>query len=642
MRRSIRFFAFLVICAVVLAPAARALADPPRPRLFMDAGRLAELKGRLRTPPYNKFWAYTLGRAKSLLDETPPASLAPYDDNTLRPLGDTLPWLAMAYVFTGDAAFAEKAVVWMDLFALAPKWASDRDIGAAHVLFGMAVAYDWLYDAIPAEKRVRFRKAMARRAETLDALLENKNAWWARDPLQNHNHACAMALVAAGVVLEGESPAARKWLQDGFADIELVLQVMPRDGASSAGVGYWSYSLDSLLKGIMAAAPQRGLAAAKNSPYLSNTAMFRLYASLPGYAQCVDYADSPRIDYKGPGRQLRALARIFKDSRAQWLADRIERARGGQAGLSWLDILWFDPSVPPKPPNDLPTHRWFPDLGLLLARTSWTGDGRLAWFKAGPAQGRAALSRGLWTGAHIHPDAGSYGLYSHGHWVVQDDGYVEKKLTSNHNTLIVGPLRLDTGTGQLGEGGKWLKSQALKQYGADVETLSVDLEDTGQIVRVELSGMYPPEAGLRSFERAFAVIDASFVLVRDIVETRNVEAVQDLVHLGERASWIKAGGVCLGEAGYHLQAFAASASYKLAGYKIQTLPLGVPETRTGMLFAMGEKGPGRLVLAYALAPAACGEEFKAVRYDPAQDVAYVRTGRGEVVVDFARGVLKTP
>lgn len=606
----------------------------------MDAGRLAVLKGRLQTPPYDTFWAYTLGRAKNLLHETPPTGLESFDDNTLRPLGDKLPWLAMAYAFTGDEAFAEKALAWMDLFALAPKWGSDKDVGAAHVLFGMAVAYDWLHGAIAAEKRLRFRKAMARRAETLDDLLKNKGAWWARDPLQNHNHACAMALVAAGAALEGEIPSAGRWLQDGFEDIELVLQVMPRDGASFAGVGYWSYSLDSLLKGIMAAAPQRGLSEAKNSPYLRNTAMFRLYASLPGYAQCVDYADSPRIDYKGPGHQLRALARIFKDSRAQWLADRIESARGSNAKFSWLDILWYDPSVRPKSPEDLPTYRWFPDLGLLLSRTSWTGEGRLAWFKAGPAQGRAALNRGLWTGAHIHPDAGSYGLYSRGDWVVQDDGYVERKLTSNHNTLIIGPLRLDTGMGQLGEGGKWLKAQALKQYGADAETLSVDLKDAGQIIRTELAGMYPPEAGLRSFERAFAVIDASIVLVRDIVETRNAETVQDLVHLGANASWIRAGAVCLGRASYRLQGFGASASYKLAGYSLKTVPMGVPEARKGTLFALGATGPGRLVLGYALAPAACGKDFEMIRYDPGRDLAYVRSVRGEAVVDFTRGTLK--
>lgn len=635
-----RLLAAAACAALILAALPARGAD--HPALYLDPARIEAIKSRLDAPPYDAFADYALQRARTILQEDVPDSLGGYNDNALRFLGDKLPWLAMAHLLTGENAYVRAARAWMDRFAAAPKWASDKDIGAAHVLFGMAVAYDWLFERIPPEARGRYRRAMARHARILHDVLTEKGIWWARDLLQNHNHTCAMALVVAGTVLRGEAAGADAWLQDGWADIRRVLEVMPADGASFEGVGYWSYSLQSLLKAVMAAADRGGLKAARNSPYLRHTAAFRLYASLPGYSRCIDFADSPRVDYKGPGHQLRALARIFRDPTAQWLAARIDRARGDRVIRSWLDMVWYDPSVQAEPPDELPLHRWFPDLGLLLARTSWSGQGRVAWFKAGPAQGRTALSQGLWAGSHIHPDAGSFGLYSRGHWVVQDDGYVLKKLTSNHNTVVLGPMRKDEGEGQLGEGAKWMRAHPLKQHGAEVKTLSTDLKPAGQMVRVELSRMYPPEAGLRSLERAFAVLNATTVVVRDVVEIRRAETVQSLVHLGTPASWITSGSVCLDQAGYRLDGLGPGASYKLAGYSVQVRPMGRMETRRGTLFAMGAPGPGRVVLAYVLTPGGCGTPSPAVRYDPARDTAVVQTGRGRAVLDFARGELTLP
>ncbi|MFW5836631.1 MAG: hypothetical protein ACOCVM_01385, partial [Desulfovibrionaceae bacterium] len=248
----------------VLAPAAAQAAAADRPSLYLDSARLAELKSRLDSPPFDAFSAYTLKRARDILAEPVPASLAGYNDNTIRNLGDKLPWLAMAHLITGKAAFADRALEWMDRFAAAPTWASGRDIGAAHVLFGMAVAYDWLHARISELRRQSYRRAMARHAAVLHDLLTGKKIWWARDLLQNHNHTCAMALVAAGVVLRSETPGAEAWFRDGLDDVKQVLQVMPSDGASFEGVGYWSYSLQSLLKAVMAAGAE-GLQAAKSS-----------------------------------------------------------------------------------------------------------------------------------------------------------------------------------------------------------------------------------------------------------------------------------------------------------------------------------------------------------------------------------------
>ena len=119
--------------------------------------------------------------------------------------------------------------------------------------------------------------------------------------LHNHNHTNSMAVGVAGVALLNEFEGAEQWLVLAQKNMARVLEYLPPDGASPEGVGYWSGSASSLVKYIMAVEPVYGVDYARSSPYLKNTAKYRLHASLPGYEENVDYADSPRQDYHGPG-----------------------------------------------------------------------------------------------------------------------------------------------------------------------------------------------------------------------------------------------------------------------------------------------------------------------------------------------------
>jgi hypothetical protein len=98
------------------------------------------------------------------------------------------------------------------------------------------------------------------------------------------------------------------------------------------------------------------------------------------------YCDCPRGHWYGPDYLLRALAREFRDGYAQWLAQQVEDAGVASPQAPWLNLLWFDPGLAATPPSSLPTLRHFEDMGIVSARSGWSGDESLVVFRDVSAQ----------------------------------------------------------------------------------------------------------------------------------------------------------------------------------------------------------------------------------------------------------------
>jgi hypothetical protein len=81
--------------------------------------------------------------------------------------------------------------------------------------------------------------------------------------------------------------------------------------------------------------------------------------------------------------------------------------------------------------------RHFEDLGIVSARSDWSGDESLLVFKCGPFLGHKAVGEFSFDpgGGHVHPDANHFVLFGAGEWLIRDDGY-HAKWTGQHNTLL--------------------------------------------------------------------------------------------------------------------------------------------------------------------------------------------------------------
>jgi len=494
-----------------------------RPRVLVDEERIESFLAKTKDDEYEFLKINLLNKAKYFVKAGNSYGSVNKKAEPLGRIGKRLPFLAMSYLLTKDEIYLKSAIKSMDYLS-SMKGFSGGDLDRAHALSGMAISYDWLYGDISNKTRIRYRAYMTKHAGIILRSFVNRNTWWSTDYMQNHNYVNAMALGIAGLALAGEDSASSLYLAAAQSNFVKVLSLLSPDGASHEGVHYWSYGTQAIAIYVKAAEAIFGLNHIKNNRFFQNTARFRLYMSLPGYEDIATYADSSRKEFFHSGAVLRFLAGLFNDGHSQWLAKRIDQNKGNDFRYSWLDILWNDPSIAPVKPENLPNYAYFENLGILVRRSDWADDASWMLFKAGAPQGKHAASKGVYTGSHIHPDAGGYMLWSGGKWLVPDDGYVWLKKTANHSVLLFNDI------GQVGEGDRWFDTKMIKKYKSSANIVRINLDSDAQVIEADLTSMYPPESKLKKWIRTVVVLPNGYILVRDRVKAAVASKIESLVH----------------------------------------------------------------------------------------------------------------
>ncbi|MCB1127146.1 MAG: heparinase II/III family protein, partial [Verrucomicrobiae bacterium] len=503
------------------------------PRLYLDAPRIAALHQALRNT-HASVWAELQPLADRAARRGPPPyrredSYSGDEQLWQRDVGNTMPLLAMAWVLTGEARYLEAARAWALASCGYPTWGLGRidgmDLATGHQLFGLAIVYDWCHADLGEDARRTIRETLVRRSSAMFEAAATGRAWWQQSYLQNHLWVNLTGMAAAGFALFDEVEDAGMWIGLSLAKFEQTMNALGADGASHEGVGYWEYGVEYMLKFMDLARDRLGVNL-HDQDWWRNTARYAQYLALPRHAwsrnDCiVDLADCPRGHWYGPDYLLRGLAREFQDGHAQWLAAEVDQADVTAPGAPWLNLLWFDPGVPAVAPTSLPTLRHFDDMGIVSARTDWTGDESLLVFKCGPFIGHQAIRefRRDPGGGHVHPDANHFVLFGAGEWLIRDDGY-RWKWTGQHNTL-----RVD-GEGQVGEGAQWF--QGNKALAAHAAPRILQAESTPGLDRItgDATEAYPADCGLRRFVRHLFFVKPDVLLVCDDVELdrpRNLE-----------------------------------------------------------------------------------------------------------------------
>lgn len=494
------------------------------PRLFLDAQGVSNLRAAVRTT-HASLWSAVEQEARRISAERPPRyedRFRPGDDEQLwqRDVGSKMPYLAMAHLVTRDPVYLRAARDWALAACGYPHWGLGVQDGAAlsggHELVGMAVVYDWLHGDLDPEAKQTILRTLVKRCNDAYVGIPRR-----RKPLlQNHLWVPATGLAAAALAIFDEPEAAgqyERWLDLVIGKYRGTEEALGSDGASHEGIGYWTYGIEYMLKYWHLAADLLG--EQMTSPWWRNTAAYRLYLGLPRNAwsrgnSIVDIADCPRGEWYGPDYLLRRLAQLYKDGHAQWLASELHTAGISTHQAQWLNLVWYDPTVPATPPADLPTLRHFRDMDIVSARSGWRGDESLLVVKCGPPAGHDAKPRfeanpGI---GHVHPDANHFVLFAGGEWLIRDDGYLAK-MTDQHNTLLV------AGRGQLGEGEHWLRPEDWYP-GPKTEPRILKAASTADLDEIvgDAAPAYPEAAGVRRFVRRFYFLKPDVLIVVDDIE----------------------------------------------------------------------------------------------------------------------------
>ncbi len=464
-----------------------------RPRLFFQQQGLAKLREAIETTHRGK-WERLKAAVEESLDNDPPEYRPPkvgndptrpgtLNDEMLwqRRFGYLLPGMALVALVDEDPKYFEHVRKWALKPAEYPLWGAgvfeNADLAASHQLFGVSVAYDWLYDRWSEEDRDRLRAILRERGRLMYEAAEgiNDRGWWKHEWRQNHSWCAYQALAATAVALAGEEPDAGTWLAKAIWGGSNIIAELPDEGAYEEGIPYWGYGMESLMRLIEAARPYTN-EDFYSAEYFRHTPLFRLYLAGPEIWQVANFGDGPARDWHSIRPIMYRIASQYQDSTTQWLAESLPDRRDIDA-TCW-GLLWHDPLVRPELPPGQPLWHAFKKTGFAGARTGWGEDAVTVHLRSG----KAAVS-------HSHLDVNNFLLNAAGEWLLRDYGYGEvgegyftreivyfSTSTWAHNCLVIDGKDQRKGPDSIGmithaeerDGVVWFRSDATACYeGAD-------------------------------------------------------------------------------------------------------------------------------------------------------------------------------
>lgn len=380
------------------------------------------------------------------------------------PLASTNPnYLTAAYTW-GDAAVA--ASPWSTAW---PTSDGDADVVRSEWLIGMCTLYDWTYDSLDLGARRDWRAVIVAEANDLYAdyidaptsrnsaadIIAGSDPSTTKRTMRNTHHLDPYVAVAvAANTLHMEYPGATDdqddWLDDAEAVLAIAMSWLGDDGGDTVGVYYDEVTTEFLLRFVESQRTREHLPSAHARYLAPGDVEADWYDTFPWFAEHPEYllrmtrpdsrrseqADGYVKDSNGPSDSLALLARVTSDPLAQrlaWLGHNDWTSYDSSniyTKRDVLDVVWWNQGGTLTDDTALaaePTHRCFPDAGLVTLRSSWDDDATQLVFRTG----------GLVGGHDSFP--GSYELAYEGA-LITADGYntVSKRAAASSILLLDG------------------------------------------------------------------------------------------------------------------------------------------------------------------------------------------------------------
>lgn len=409
-----------------------------------------------RKPMFKRLYEQCRWYTKQYLPEEHPAKSITY-------MGMAAANLSLVYRLTEQQHYLDEAKRWIFAGVNYPHWGKvvhvDVDLSASWLLFGYGLSYNWISHFLePEEKRRLKDKLILQGTRMYEYAVQTRGKGWSTEYWQNHNWINLTGLAVAAYAIVDEYSEAQAWIDHARENFKLVASLMADDGSDYEGVAYWRYGVLWLLIYADVLRDREGINLFKEFPFLQNTFYYRLYQSAPNLEEVINFGDCHDRKSGHSVAMYYKFASEYHIGHAQWLAKWVaENAlfreayeSGIKPGImpeAFLELLWYDPTVEPTAPDDLPTTRYFEDLGLVVIRSGWDMDAIHFSFKSGAPGGRKQWensweidkrngweTRGL---SHQHPDNNSFILVGHDAYLAIDEGYNRTMKACEHNTIIV-------------------------------------------------------------------------------------------------------------------------------------------------------------------------------------------------------------
>ncbi|GAA6186659.1 DUF4962 domain-containing protein [Aliiglaciecola sp. NS0011-25] len=378
--------------------------------------------------------------------------------------------LSLAYLLTEQEHYLIEAKRWIFTAVDYDVWGYgflvDVDLSASWMLFGLGLSYDWLKDHLTDDERTKFlNKLILQGNKIFDYGQQNLGHCWSTNYWQNHNWINYSGLLTTAYAIRSEHEGAQVWIDEIKDNFDKVFDYLPEDGSNYEGTGYWRFAMNFFLVAADLIRKDGGTDHFKTG-FMQNTFDYRLYQSAPNWEENINFAD---VHDKRSSHSICAYYKIaseYNNGQAQWLGEMVRtkflfreayqsKIFPGILPEAFLELIWYNPEIQQQSPENLPLTKYFPDLGLVVMRSSWDTDATHLSFKCSPAGGHKQWkmsweldkkndwkTRSL---THYHVDFNQFILVHKGASLVIDEGYNRTSKAEIHNLVTV------DGTGCVGE-----------------------------------------------------------------------------------------------------------------------------------------------------------------------------------------------
>ncbi|MBK8857309.1 MAG: hypothetical protein IPN11_06350 [Opitutaceae bacterium] len=266
--------------------------------------------------------------------------------------GARLTRFALVHLVTGDVACRRAALSQLEAIFNPMQWPDWID--QAHRRFGhpadlrtgmlgmdVALAYDWLAPGLDARERAFVIEGLDRRAIQPFLVSLQQDPWWGRE-LNNWVTLIAGGLGIAGLALTDEHPDAPRLVAYAVAKFEEYLSVYGPAGEFNESVAYANANLMPVAFFLAHRSATRGRTNRLAAAPFPQMCRWVMHATLAG-GRPLPFGDC-HPDHPVAAGYVGAVAAALQDGALQHYHLALQAATA-----SPIELLWFDPRVPPAP-----------------------------------------------------------------------------------------------------------------------------------------------------------------------------------------------------------------------------------------------------------------------------------------------------
>ena len=148
-------------------------------------------------------------------------------------------FLSYAYRITGNQKYAERGEKELLTIAGFSDWNPSHFLDVAEMTMAMAIGYDWLYDQLSSTSRTAIKEAILKKG--LEPSLDSEYNSWLRAE-HNWNQVCNAGMTYGAMAIYEDEPVLAKQIINRAIDaIVLPMKEYAPDGGYPEGYGYWGY-----------------------------------------------------------------------------------------------------------------------------------------------------------------------------------------------------------------------------------------------------------------------------------------------------------------------------------------------------------------------------------------------------------------